>query len=66
MVLSTHWSNIGDKSCQTNVVFGHSIVHMENLYDDYSGQIMIVFEIFIIHMEGHTIYNHLMFTIANM
>ena len=39
---------------------------MENLYDDYSGQIMIVFEHFIIHMENHTIYNHHMFTIASM
>ena len=31
---------------------------MENLYDDYSGQIMIVFEHFIFHMENPTIYNY--------
>jgi len=55
VVFSTHWSNIGDKSCQTKVVFEHSISHIENLYDDFSGQIMIVFEHFIIHMENHTI-----------
>jgi len=29
--------------CQTKVVFGHSIAHMKNLYDDYFGQIMIFF-----------------------
>ena len=42
----------------SKVVFGNSIAHMKILYDDYSGQIMIVFEHFIIHMENHTIYNH--------
>jgi len=65
VILSTHWSNIGDKSCQTKVVVGHFIAHMKNLYDNYPGQIMIAFEHFIIHMENHTIYNHHMFTIAS-
>ena len=39
---------------------------MENLYDNYSSQVMIVFGNFIIHIEDHTIYIHHMFTIARM
>ena len=65
VVLPTHWSNINDKSCQTNVIFGHFIVHMKNLYD-YAGQIIIVFEHFIIHMENHTMYNLHVFTITSI
>ena len=65
MVLSTHRSNIGDKSCQTMIVFGHFIAQMENLYDDYSDQIMIVFEHLLFTLEI-TLYNRHMFTITNM